>query len=197
MKTFTQKKCIVITAPSGAGKTTIVQHLLNVYPHDLGFSVSATTRPRRSNEIDGEDYYFIGLDEFKDKIAKGKFVEYEEVYPNQFYGTLRSEMERLWGKGQTILFDIDVQGAQVIKKALDKNCLSVFVKPPDEETLMARLQNRKTESESTLRVRLEKVKEEMSYENCFDKILVNDILQDALAEAEAITEEFLGIEKEI
>jgi len=196
MKTYTQKKCIVITAPSGAGKTTIVQHLLNKYPRDLGFSISATTRRRRQNEIDGEDYYFISLEKFKDKIAKGKFVEYEEVYPNQFYGTLRSEMERLWDKGQTILFDIDVQGAQVIKKALGDHCLSIFVKPPNEETLTMRLQNRKTESKSALRVRLEKVKEEMSYENCFDKILVNDILQDALAEAEAMTEKFLGIVKE-
>lgn len=195
MKTLS-RKCIVITAPSGAGKTTIVQHLLRSYPDQLGFSVSATTRKQRANEADGEDYYFIDPQEFKDKIAAGEFVEHEEVYPNQFYGTLHSEMERLWKMGRTILFDIDVQGAQVIKKALKENCLAVFVKPPDEKTLMERLQNRKTESESALRVRLEKVKEEMSYENCFDEILVNDILQITLQEAEAMTEKFLGIVKE-
>lgn len=192
----TSRKCIVITAPSGAGKTTIVQHLLRSYPDRLGFSVSATTRKQRINEVDGEDYYFISPEEFKDKIAANAFVEYEEVYPNQFYGTLHSEMERLWNTGRTILFDIDVQGAQVIKKTMKDDCLAIFVKPPDEKTLMRRLQNRKTESASALKVRLEKVQEEMSYENCFDKILVNDILQEALQEAETMTEEFLGIVKE-
>jgi len=177
-------------APSGAGKTTIVRHLLGKYDN-LAFSVSATTRLPRTNEKDGTDYYFMSPEKFRRKIKENAFVEWEEVYENQFYGTLRSEIQRLWDQQFHILFDIDVKGAQSIKKAYPDQSLVIFVKPPSEEILLDRLRKRQTENSKNLEKRLKKAAEELKYERRFDKVLVNDELDIALAEAEKLVEEFI------
>lgn len=187
------KKCIIVTAPSGAGKTTVVKHLLKTYPDILGFSISATNRPRRPNEEDGQDYYFLTTEEFRRKIEKGEFIEYEEVYKGRLYGTLHSELKRLWDKGKVILFDIDVQGALKIRKNLKADCMAIFIKPPNETVLMDRLTKRRTETEEDLHIRQNKVREELSYQNRFDKTLVNDILEVTLKEAELLVEEFMDV----
>lgn len=186
-------KLLIITAPSGAGKTTIVKHLLKTFPNTLAFSVSATTRAQRPNEVNGVDYYFINIAEFLTKRENDEFVEWQEVYENQFYGTLKKEVDRLWEAGKTVLFDIDVKGAMNIKKAYPEQSLSIFVQPPSYELLEQRLKRRNTESEESLKKRLEKVKIELTYANCFDKILVNDILENSLKEAEDLVRQFLNI----
>jgi len=187
-------KLIAITAPSGAGKTTIVRHLLATYD-ELAFSVSATNRKKRDHEIDGKDYYFLSTREFKKRIKNGDFLEWEEVYENQFYGTLKSEIERIWEDGKNIVFDIEVKGATNIKKMYPgEQSMVVFISPPSLETLIKRLKNRKTESAQSFKKRVARVKEEMTYENNFDKILVNDVLEIALKEAELMIEDFLGLQ---
>ncbi len=183
-------RMFIFTAPSGAGKTTIVKHLLDNYSR-LGFSVSATTRSRREHEKHGVDYYFISLTEFKERVASGDFAEWEEVYTDQCYGTLRSEIERLWSLGKHVVFDIDVKGAKNIKRIYGDKCMSVFVRPPSVHTLVERLINRQTESEESLHKRIEKVKAEMAEENSFDIILVNDRLEIAFLEARHIVDTFL------
>jgi len=187
-------KLIAITAPSGAGKTTIVRHLLATYD-ELAFSVSATNRKKRDHEIDGKDYYFLSTREFKKRIKNGDFLEWEEVYENQYYGTLKSEIERRWEDGKNIVFDIEVKGATNIKKMYPgEQSMVVFISPPSLETLIKRLKNRKTESAQSFKKRVARVKEEMTYENNFDKILVNDVLEIALKEAELMIEDFLGLQ---
>lgn len=183
-------KMLIFTAPSGAGKTTIVRHLLAKYD-ELDFSVSATTRPMRPHEVDGKDYYFLTAEQFRAKIANQEFVEWEEVYDNQYYGTLRSEVTRLWDEGKHILFDIEVKGATNIKEMYGDKCLAIFVKPPSLDVLVERLKNRKTESDESLRKRITRVKQEMTFENNFDRILVNDLLEVALKEAEFTVEQFV------
>lgn len=183
-------KLIVFAAPSGAGKTTIVHHLLGSFDN-LAFSVSATTRERRQSEIDGQDYYFLTTEDFRRHIDQGDFVEWEEVYPDQFYGTLKSEIERLWDLGKHILFDIDVVGALNIREVYPENSLTVFIKPPSLEVLEERLRRRETESAATIRKRMEKAAWEMAFENKFDRILVNDVLTDTLSEARQIVAEFI------
>lgn len=165
-------KVIVITAPSGAGKSTIVRKLLTQHPQ-FGFSISCTTRPKRENEVDGHDYYFISAEDFKRKIANNEFVEYEEVYEGTFYGTLKSEVERLWKERKAVLFDIDVKGALSLKKIYGENALTVFIAPPSFEVLKNRLTNRNTESAATLKKRLQRSEEELTYETKFDKAVVN------------------------
>ncbi len=184
-------KLIILTAPSGAGKTTIVHHLLQSF-NNLSFSVSATTRPRRPYEQDGRDYYFLSVEAFKQHIEAGDFVEWQEVYPGKFYGTLRSEIDRLWEAGKDILFDIDVQGALNLQKSFPQRSLSVFVKPPSLEVLFERLRKRNTETEQTLQERFKKAQEELRFENKFDCVLVNDVLNVALADAEKIVRSFLS-----
>lgn len=184
-------KLIILTAPSGAGKTTIVHHLLQSLSN-LSFSISATTRPRRPNEQDGRDYYFFSVDDFKHHIEAGDFVEWQEVYPGKFYGTLRTEIERLWQEGKDILFDIDVYGALNLQKEFPGRSLSIFIKPPSTEVLLQRLRNRKTENENTLHERFKKAQEELAFENKFDHVVVNDILVVALADAEKIVRGFLS-----
>ncbi|MFZ1454973.1 MAG: guanylate kinase [Saprospiraceae bacterium] len=184
-----QGKLFIFTAPSGAGKTTIVKHILKKYDH-LGFSVSATTRDKRAHETHGQDYYFIPVDDFKKKIADGAFIEWEEVYSDQFYGTLQSEVDRIWGQGKHLVFDIDVRGAKNIKSTYGDRCMAVFVRPPSVHTLIERLKNRNTETPESLEKRISKVKKEMEYENCFDFTLVNDILEISFLEAEHIVETF-------
>jgi guanylate kinase len=183
-------KMFIFTAPSGAGKTTIVKHLLAKYKF-LGFSVSATTRSKRPHEVDGKDYYFLTVDEFKSKVANDDFIEWEEVYHDQYYGTLKSEVDRIWDLGQHLVFDIDVRGARNIKNKYRNVCMSVFVRPPSIEILVDRLINRNTETEESLQKRIAKVRKEMEYENSFDIVLVNDDLEIALIEAEHIVETFI------
>jgi guanylate kinase len=183
-------KLIIITAPSGAGKTTIVRHLLASFS-ELAFSISATTRARRPHESEGVDYYFLSPEEFRSRVDAGGFIEWEEVYENQYYGTLKSEVERLWKADKHIIFDIEVKGALNIQKAYPDNSLSIFVQPPSEEILFARLRNRKTESEENLRKRIDRAAMELSCAHLFDRILVNDILSDTLAEAEDMVSSYL------
>ncbi len=183
-------KLLVFTAPSGAGKTTIVRHLLQKY-EQLAFSVSATTRPRRPNEQDGVHYYFMTPDEFKVLIEEDGFVEWEEVYEDKFYGTLKSEVERLWQADKCIVFDIDVEGAMNIQKMYPSRALTVFVKPPSFQTLVERLSNRQTEDPDSFKNRIQKAKEELLMENKFNRVLVNEILDSTLQEAERMVEAFL------
>ncbi len=183
-------KLLLFAAPSGAGKTTIVHHLLNKFD-ELEFSISATTRGRRPHEKEGKDYYFISGSRFEELIRQDAFVEWEEVYEGLFYGTLKSEVQRIWARGKHIIFDIDVKGAMNIKKAYPREALAVYVKPPSMEALEKRLRARRTESEATIQKRLARATEEMAYENKFDVVLVNDILEGALARAEEVVESFI------
>ncbi len=183
-------KLIVFTAPSGAGKTTIVRHLIQHLP-SLAFSVSATTRAARSHEKDGQDYYFLTEQDFRQKIKKDAFVEWEEVYANQFYGTLKSEVQRLWAEGKHILFDIDVHGAINVKQSYPAETLTIFVKPPSVDVLLDRLTNRSTETAEQLQKRLDKANYELSFESRCDYILLNDQLSVALEEAEQVVRRFL------
>ncbi len=188
---MTMKKLIIVTAPSGSGKTTIVRHILSKYD-ELSFSISATTRDKRPHEKDGRDYYFFTVEKFKELIDTNAFVEWEEVYPNQYYGTLRAEIERLWKEGKQIVFDVDVKGAVSIKKAFPKESLALFIKVPSIEVLKERLQKRKTETAASLQKRLKRATAEMKYENKFDTVLVNDVLESALKEAEELVEAYLS-----
>lgn len=184
-------KLIIFSAPSGSGKTTIVRHLLDTNTN-LGFSISACTRDRRGRaEQNGKDYYFLTPDEFKEKIDSDEFVEWEEVYVGAFYGTLKSEIERVWASGKHVLFDVDVQGGLKLKKYYGDRALAVFVKVPDEETLRQRLIGRGTETEDSLSKRLFKVHFEMSFQNQFDVILVNDALEDSYQKAQKLIDDFL------
>lgn len=183
-------KLLIFTAPSGAGKTTIVRHLLNHFGK-LAFSVSATNRPMREGEEDGVSYYFLSDEAFRAKIEAGDFVEYEEVYPGRFYGTLHSELHRLWDQDRVIVFDIEVKGATNLKKFYPEQSITVFVNPPSPEILFQRLRDRNTESEAELKVRIARAAEELAYVNTFDRVLTNDDLETALAEAEEIAREIL------
>lgn len=184
-------KLIVVTAPSGAGKTTIVRHLLATFGN-LAFSVSATTRSCRENEQEGIDYYYINVQEFRELVAQNAFLEWEEVYENQFYGTLKSEVERLWAEGKCVVFDIDVKGALNIKKAFPDQTLTIFIKPPSPEILLERLKKRKSETDESLRKRIAKATIELTFEKHFDIALVNDDLAVALRQSEQIVGEWLG-----
>ena len=166
------KKIIIITAPSGAGKSTVVKKLVEQRP-DLEFSVSCTTRTPREGEVNGKDYYFITVPEFQQRIQKDDFVEHEEVYPGQFYGSLKSEVERIWSKRKIVLYDIDVKGAESIKKKYGNDAIVIYIAPPDKETLVRRLTNRNTESKDSLKKRIKKAEEELAYQSKADKIVVN------------------------
>ncbi len=183
-------KMIIMTAPSGAGKTTIVKHLLEKMDR-LSFSVSATTRAPRKGEVDGKDYYFLSEKKFRKKIEKGAFAEWEEVYPGKYYGTLKKEIKRVWKEGKDIVFDIEVKGATNIKRIYEDKALAIFIKPPSIEELLNRLQKRDTESTSSIKERINRAKEEMTYQNNFDVILINDVLPIALIEAAEIVQNFL------
>ncbi len=189
---MSQGKLIVVTAPSGAGKTTIVHHLLDTFK-SLAFSVSATTRSQRQNEQEGRDYYYINVQKFKELIAQDAFLEWQEVYENQFYGTLKSEVERLWSEGKQVVFDIDVKGAMNVKAAYPDQTLTIFIKPPSKDVLLERLKKRKSESEESLQKRIAKATYELTFEANFDKVLVNDDLATALQQAEKIVSNWLSI----
>ncbi len=183
-------KLIIFSAPSGAGKTTIVQNLLTKIP-ELEFSISATTRKARGDEKDGKDYYFITKEEFLHLIAKKHFVEFEEVYSGTFYGTLRTEIERIWAKGKTVIFDIDVEGGLHLKRKYGKSALAIFVQPPSFEILKERLTGRGTDSEEKLQERFAKAEKELNYAPRFDIILKNHDLQTACVEAEQLVKNFI------
>jgi len=182
-------KLIIITAPSGAGKTSIVRELLKKFDQ-LAFSISATTREKRPHEKDGVDYYFISYEEFKKRIENGDFAEWEEVYENQFYGTLKSEIERIWALGKHIIFDIEVKGAQNIKNTYGDQALAIFIKPPSLEVLIKRLKERKTENDKSLKKRISRAEKELKYENEFDTIVVNDNFEVAVKDAEKLLDTF-------
>ena len=184
-------KLIIFSAPSGSGKTTIVQHLVNNIP-GLEFSISATSRKIRANEQDGKDYYFISAVDFRKKIEKKEFLEWEEVYKDQYYGTLRSEVDRIRYQGKHVVFDVDVLGGLNIKKQYGKDAISVFVRAPSLYELEKRLRLRSTEDEASLKKRLENAKNEMSYSEKFDFVLVNDELGESLRSAEKIVRDFLN-----
>lgn len=185
-------KSIIISAPSGAGKTTIVHHLLDQDSLQLVFSISVTSRYKRPKEEHGKDYYFIGIDGFKEKIRKDELLEWQEVYPSQFYGTLWSEVDRIWKSGKHVAFDVDTEGGINLKKILGKDALALFIMPPSVDELEKRLRARGTESEEKLKTRIGKAKEEMKRAKCFDIIVINDNLPHALQETEMLVRDFLS-----
>jgi guanylate kinase len=186
------QKIIIITAPSGAGKTSITRYLLENYPANLAFSVSAATRSPRSYEKDGEDYYFISLEAFKQKILHNEFVEWEMVYEGKYYGTLKSELDRIWKAGKTPLLDIEVKGAIHIREQYPHSTLALFIEPPSVDELRRRLEMRGTETVESLLARVNKAAYEISFKHHFDRIIVNDDLQKACREAESAIREFLN-----
>ena len=186
-----QGKLIVFSAPSGSGKTTIVRHLLGQENLNLEFSISATSREKRGTEINGKDYYFLSAKEFKNKIKEDEFLEWEEVYRDNFYGTLKTEVERIWAQGKNVIFDIDVSGGLRIKRKFPEQTLAVFVKPPSIDELKIRLKKRKTESADKINMRVAKASAELATAPLFDVIIVNDSLNKALKEAEALVSGFL------
>ncbi len=184
-------KCIIFSAPSGAGKTTIVKYLLRNVAN-LEFSISAASRQPRGREVNGMDYHFFTVDEFKTKIAKDDFVEWEEVYKDNFYGTLKAEVEKAWNQGKTVVFDVDALGGINLKKIFGKNALSIFIKPPSLFVLEQRLKNRRTETPEQIKMRLDKANEEISHAESFDYVLLNDNLEVACAEIKSQIETFIG-----
>ncbi|MBX7183126.1 MAG: guanylate kinase [Bacteroidia bacterium] len=186
-------KAVIFSAPSGAGKTTIVKHLLSKPEFRFEFSISAASRAARFNEVDGKDYYFLGIDEFKKRVANNEFLEWEEVYEGNFYGTLKSEIERIVKRGNHPIFDVDVTGGLNIKKYFGEDALGIFVMPPTVDALEKRLRERSTESEESLQKRINKAEHEMAYFNKFDKVILNDQLEHALEQAETLVKDFLKL----
>ncbi|MES2591058.1 MAG: guanylate kinase [Bacteroidota bacterium] len=187
---MTEGKLIIFSAPSGAGKTTIVHHLLKVFPQ-LEFSVSACSRPKRSHETYGVDYYFLSVEEFKQKIENEEFIEWEEVYKDNFYGTLKVEIERIWKKGMHVIFDVDVVGGLHLKNQFKDQALAIFVMPPSIEHLEMRLKMRETETPESIARRMGKAEQELKTAYLFDKVILNDNLEHAFAEAEKAVAEFI------
>lgn len=185
------EKVIIFSAPSGSGKTTLVKHCLTEIPQ-LAFSISATTRQPRGEEINGKDYYFLSVTDFKEQIERDNFVEYEEVYPDKFYGTLKSEVERIWQLGKAVIFDVDVKGGVNLKKIFGPKALAVFIAPPSIAELEKRLIGRATDDLQTIQTRVQKSQEEMSYQDQFDKTVVNDDLEIAKMETEILIKAFLS-----
>lgn len=189
---MTKGKAIIFCAPSGSGKTTIVRHLLATNPK-LGFSISACTRDKRGRtEINGQDYYFLTPEEFKKNIDKDQFVEWEEVYAGNFYGTLKSEVQRIWDEGRHVIFDVDVKGGLKLKEYFGDGGLAIFVKVPSLDVLKERLKERKTESENSISQRLFKAQFEMKFQDRFDVVLVNEDLEESLEKASILVEDFLS-----
>lgn len=186
-----QEKLIVFSAPSGAGKTSIVRALLKKIPQ-LSFSVSATSRSMRNGETHGVDYYFMSPEGFRQRIENGDFLEWEEVYPGSYYGTLQSEVQRIWDEGRQVVFDVDVAGGLTIKRFYGERCLALFIMPPSIEVLEQRLTGRNTETADGIARRISKAEQEMSFAKQFDRIIINDILDDAIEEAAALVTDFIN-----
>lgn len=184
-------KVIIFSAPSGSGKTTLVKHCLEHFP-ELEFSISCTTRNPRGTEDDGVDYHFISPEKFRQKIWEEAFVEFEEVYEDKYYGTLKSEVNRIWNDGKTVIFDVDVKGGIALKNYFGEQALSIFIMPPSIQELERRLIARATDDADTIQTRVEKAEQEMTFQNEFDKILVNTDLETAKAEIEKLVSEFLN-----
>lgn len=187
-----QNKIIIITAPSGAGKTSIVHYLLQKYPGQLAFSVSATTRQPRKDEINGKDYYFLSEEIFRQKIQQNEFVEWEMVYEGKYYGTLYTELERIWSTGKTPVLDIDVKGALHIQQHFPGSSFSIFIQPPSVKELKKRLESRGTETKASLEARVNKAAYELSFKDHFNHTVINNHLETACREAEEIITGFLG-----
>ena len=188
-----QQKIIIVAAPSGAGKTSVVKHLLQDLPEQLGFSVSCATRSPRANETNGVDYYFISADEFKSKIEQQAFAEWEMVYEGKYYGTPKSELERIWSLGKTPLLDVDVKGGLKVKSLYPTQTLALFIEPPSIEELKNRLEKRGTETAESIQTRVDKANYELSFKNQFDHIIVNDQLELACAKAKELIKAFLTL----
>ena len=191
MHNRTMNKVLIFSAPSGSGKSTVVNHILSGHK-GIEFSVSATSRPPRGEEQDGVEYFFYSADIFRLLVRDDKFVEYEEVYPDRFYGTLKAEVNRIWARGNVIIFDVDVKGGVNLKKYFGDQALSVFIQAPSVEVLRDRLVKRGTDSAEDIEKRVAKAAEEMTYAPQFDKVLINDVLTTALAEADAMVDAFLA-----
>jgi len=185
-------KLIIFSAPSGSGKTTLVRHLLSVMPDKLQFSISATSRPKRGVELNGKDYHYLTVDEFKEKIKNNEFLEWEEVYAGTHYGTLRSEVERIWNEGKNVIFDIDVQGGLNLKHQFGDKALAVFVMPPSIKILEQRLNSRQTDSPESIALRVEKAEQELQTAKLFDCFILNEHLETAFKECERVVNEFLS-----
>lgn len=184
-------KLIVFSAPSGSGKTTVVKHLLEKMPDKLGFSVSATTRKPRPNETHGKEYYFLEKEDFLQKVNDGEFLEHEEVYAGILYGTMWSEIRRIWSEGKAVVFDVDVKGGLNLKRKFGPQALAIFLRPPSVEVLMQRLRARSTEVEHQLQERLAKANYELSFENQYDVVIINDNLEDTFIKSENTVNQFI------
>jgi len=184
-------KLIIFSAPSGSGKTTVVKHLLQTMPDKLAFSVSATTRKPRPGEEDGKEYHFLSQDDFEKRVEDNAFLEHEEVYAGILYGTLWSEVHKIWDQGKAVVFDVDVQGGLSLKRRFKDDALAIFLRPPSVDVLMERLRKRSTEVEHHLQERIAKANHELSFESRYDVVVVNDILEDTLKRCEDLVNEFL------
>ncbi len=185
-------KLIIFSAPSGSGKTTVVKHLLDVMSSKLAFSVSATTRSPRPGEVSGREYHFLQLEDFQNKIKNNEFLEHEEVYAGILYGTLWSEVQKIWADGKAVVFDVDVKGGLALKRQFGEQALAVFLRPPSVEILLERLTKRSTEVEHQLKERIAKANFELSFENQYDVVVVNDILEETFENCENLVNEFLS-----
>jgi guanylate kinase len=189
---MTKGKLIIFSAPSGSGKTTIVRHLLKTFPNQLEFSISATSRPKRGVEENGKDYHYLTVEEFKQKIDNQEFLEWEEVYVDNYYGTLKSEVDRIWAKGKHVIFDIDVEGGLNLKKIFGEVAMSIFVMPPSIKILEERLNTRSTDSIESIARRVEKAEKEIKTADLFDTFILNEVLEEALIKAEKVVLEFIS-----
>lgn len=188
-------KLIIFSAPSGSGKTTIVKHLLKTFPQHIGFSISATSRPKRGIEENGKDYHYLTPEEFKAKVTNNEFLEWEEVYAGIYYGTLKTEVEAIWASGKAVIFDIDVEGGLNLKNQFKQNALSVFVMPPSIKILEERLRLRQTDSPESIVRRIAKAEKELKTAELFDVFIINEKLEDAFLKAEETVKDFLKIKK--
>jgi guanylate kinase len=185
------EKLVIFSAPSGSGKTTVVKHLLQTMPEKLGFSISATTRKPRPGEENGREYFFLENEDFEARIENNEFLEHEEVYAGILYGTLWSEVRRIWGQNKAVVFDVDVQGGLNLKRRFKENALAVFLRPPSVDILMQRLRNRSTEVEHQLNERIAKANHELTFATQYDIVVVNDVLDETFAECESLVTDFL------
>jgi guanylate kinase len=185
-------KATIFSAPSGSGKTTVVKHLMEKLSDKLAFSISATTRKPRPTEVDGREYYFLSLEDFKARVKNNEFIEHEEVYPGIFYGTLQSEVQRIWDENKAVIFDVDVKGGLSLKEKLEDDALAIFLRPPSVEELIIRLRKRSTEVEHELQQRIAKANYELTFEKSYDTVIINDILEDTYKTSVKTVNDFLN-----